>query len=41
MPRCMAAVAAWVRSVTPSFPSKLLMCVFTVASLISSSVAIS
>ncbi len=34
----MAAVAACVRSVTPSLPSRLLMCVFTVASEISSSV---
>jgi hypothetical protein len=41
IPRWSAAVAACVRSVTPSLPSRLLMCVFTVASEISSSVAIS
>src|SRR5579863_3113281 len=41
MPRWIAAVAACVRSVTPSLPSRLLMCVFTVASETPSSSAIS
>src|SRR5665213_2081561 len=41
MPRRIAAVASCVRSVTPSLLSRLLMWVFTVASEIASSVAIS
>src|SRR3569833_1878639 len=41
MPRWMAAVAACERSVTPSLPSRLLMCVLTVASEMSRKEAIS